>query len=395
MSREFDPLEMSLDDIISHREKQRPSKPGQTSSLVIRNNSSRRSERQDAPYHQKKIPNYMSDIKEGDISIKFLLTNYLSGIFIGNGGSAIRDMMDITHALVHISNLGDNYPGTKERIVFIKGTIASVTLAQSLIWEMIGQQKSADNGPTNAGARRNLTWEPSLAKENPGEYDDIEVENRITIPQAVAGAVIGRNGNGLRQLSEECGITLNIDSKDDGEVTQERLITLCGTVAGCMKCTSLILNKITNLKDSYAYVYHGTTYPKHVRQFAQKPGSTDNSDDGYFPRNVRINSILSTGENGLFDPLAKSIAGAETLSAHTTIELGVPNHLVGAILGPQSSKLSEIIHLSGAKVTVSKWGEYVEGSNNRLVTIIGTPACAQTAHTLIIHRLKQAMNESH
>lgn len=395
MSREVvevDRLSMSLDAIISHQEKQK--KPAATSSLVIRNNTARRSERQDAPYRPKKekILNYSADIIEGDYCIKFLLTNYLSGIFIGNGGSAIREMMDITHALIHISNLGENYPGTRERVVYIKGTLASVTLAQSLVWEMIGQQAFADKEPTNLGGRRNLNWDPAVAKENPGEYDDVEVENRISIPQSVAGAVIGRSGNGLRELSNDCGISVTIDSKEDGEITHERLITLSGSVAGCMKCTSLILKKLANLREVYSYFYNGSTYPKYVRESNQKPVATSSSDDGHVHRTNRLPNILAAGENGLFDPMAKSIAGAETLSAHTTIELAVPNHLVGAILGPQSSKLGEIIQLSGAKVQVSKWGEYVEGTNNRLVTIVGTPACAQTAHTLIIHRLKQEMS---
>ena len=106
---------------------------------------------------------------------------------------------------------------------------------------------------------------------------------------------------------------------------------------------------------------------------------------------------------------------AETLSANTTIELAVPDNAIGAVLGPQGTTLNEIISLSGAKVVVSKRyvfrvalsvvcavlilidlclccyrGEFVEGTTNRLVTIVGSPACAQTAHTLIIHKLKQA-----
>ena len=50
--------------------------------------------------------------------------------------------------------------------------------------------------------------------------------------------------------------------------------------------------------------------------------------------------------------------------------------------------------LSGAKISISQRGEFVEGTNNRLVTITGSPACAQTAHTLVVHKLKQASEES-
>ena len=39
-------------------------------------------------------------------------------------------------------------------------------------------------------------------------------------------------------------------------------------------------------------------------------------------------------------------------------------------------------------------GDVVEGTNNRIVTIEGTPLCAQTAHTLIIHKLRQELQEN-
>ncbi|MBX9771134.1 MAG: hypothetical protein K2X29_07170 [Candidatus Obscuribacterales bacterium] len=62
------------------------------------------------------------------------------------------------------------------------------------------------------------------------------------------------------------------------------------------------------------------------------------------------------------------------------------------MLGPQGTRLNEITSLSGARIAVSKRGEYLEGTTNRLVTITGSPPSAQTAHTLIIHKLRQAMD---
>jgi hypothetical protein len=51
--------------------------------------------------------------------------------------------------------------------------------------------------------------------------------------------------------------------------------------------------------------------------------------------------------------LGLAAVGAETLSASTVIELAVPNHLIGAIVGIQGAKLAEINELSGAVVRVS------------------------------------------
>jgi hypothetical protein len=100
---------------------------------------------------------------------------------------------------------------------------------------------------------------------------------------------------------------------------------------------------------------------------------------------------LFLGEVELFDPHIKTSVCAETLSASTTIELAVPDGIIGGILGVHGAILNEIISLSGANVVASKRGEFIEGTNNRLVTITGSPPCAQTAHTLIVHKLRQTV----
>lgn len=53
----------------------------------------------------------------------------------------------------------------RSRVIYITGTESEVSLAQSLVWEMIGQQTYDSDGTLN------LIWEPSKAKDNPGEYD--------------------------------------------------------------------------------------------------------------------------------------------------------------------------------------------------------------------------------
>lgn len=54
--------------------------------------------------------------------------------------------------------------------------------------------------------------------------------------------------------------------------------------------------------------------------------------------------------------------------------------------------MREIMSLSGAKVVVSPRDASVVGSDgttkNRIVTISGTPSCAQTAHMLVTQKLQ-------
>lgn len=51
--------------------------------------------------------------------------------------------------------------------------------------------------------------------------------------------------------------------------------------------------------------------------------------------------------------------------------------------------MREIMSLSGAKVVVSPRGEFAEGTTNRVVTITGSPSCAQTAHVFVTQKLQQ------
>lgn len=149
------------------------------------NQADRRRDRQSNPYydHAERRSTSMASRaqqnepsrKKHDCCLKFLLNNLFAGVLIGSGGSLIKELMEITQAEVHVSNATDFYPGTNLRCIYITGSEASVNLAQSLIWEMIGQQTYAQNENN-----RSLAWHPTVAKNNPGEYDQIEVEGKLT-----------------------------------------------------------------------------------------------------------------------------------------------------------------------------------------------------------------------
>lgn len=321
--------------------------------------------------------------------------------------------MEISGASVHVSNTTDFYPGTNDRVIYITGSESEVSLAQSLVWEMIGQQTFDSDGSLGLG------WEPAKAKDSPGEYDNVEVSGKVSIPVFLCGVILGRGGATIKAIAEESSVSLVMDGKEMGsEVTQERVLTIVGTAAGCMNCTSLVLAKLLEASPSahFEYFQKGTTYPRsmlssfgavdnnhHYSHGKGSPthhqGSGDSDSLGHggkgMVRKVRKESGHFRGGGGgsmnsNSSHIKAAVSGAETLSANTVIELGVADHLVGAILGMQGQGIGEIIALSGAKVTVSKRGEYLEGTTNRLVTITGSPAAAQTAHTLVMHKLKAA-----
>eukprot|EP00601_Ochromonadales_sp_CCMP2298_P006878 CAMPEP_0173212852 /NCGR_PEP_ID=MMETSP1141-20130122/25049_1 /TAXON_ID=483371 /ORGANISM="non described non described, Strain CCMP2298" /LENGTH=278 /DNA_ID=CAMNT_0014139955 /DNA_START=60 /DNA_END=897 /DNA_ORIENTATION=+ len=269
----------------------------------------------------------MSSPAEGKkISIKMLLSNNLTGSLIGAGGKSIKELQAVTGAKVHVSSNMEPFPGTSDRVVVLTGPYESVSLTQNLIWELIALVTSAANA-------KEVEWSPQAMLAKLGENDAIDVVGKLTVPAAAGGLILGRGGANIRSLSEESGARVNMTSKDEALFTQERVITLVGTTASCIKCTNMILRKLEEPDES-----------------------------------------------------------PPTPAAETVITLSVPNELMGNIFGKQGATLREIISLSGARVSVSGRGEFMEGTNNRVVTITGTPGSAQTAHLFINQRLQTPAN---
>jgi len=398
-----DRLNKSLDDII---------KEGRKVEAVGNIRGHDRRGRRNEPYNERE----RRPIKRGgggdapvvyDRAIKFLLDNAMSGCIIGTAGFAMKDLIEITNASIHISSSTRRHPITDDRVLFISGTEESVGLAQALVWEMLGQQTDA----TNTGLV-GLVWNPAAARAAPGQYDDVEVACDVAIPAASAGRVLGRGGHVLRGMKSECDVEVTMSPVEESELLQERIVSIKGTVGGCMRFTSLLLSKIAESAEESRFLHSGTAYPVALRGPAEAGNGNGNgygrsrgghyaqptnvgivgskrgaSDDSSFVRHT--SSRRSDNRSALQDVVSNDL----TISAVTTIELAVPNAYIGAILGVQGTKLAEIKNLSGAQIRISDKGEYVRGTTNRIVRIEGTPMCAQTAQTLIMHKVRQEMSD--
>lgn len=186
-------------------------------------------------------------------AIKLLLSHNLTGSLIGLGGKSIKDLIEITGAKVHVSSNTEPYPGTSERVVMISGEIDAVILAQTLVWEMIALVASAENP-------KEVEWNPKEMLNFLGQNDSAEVTGKVTIPAAAGGLILGKGGANIQGIAEESGASVNMTSKEDAMFTQERIITITGSVGSCIKCTSLILRKLNEPEEAIPYVNRGTSY---------------------------------------------------------------------------------------------------------------------------------------
>lgn len=272
------------------------------------------------------------------------------------GGKSIKDLITVTGARISISSIDEPFPGTNDRVVLIQGNQQVVSLTQTLIWELlalIAKNSSRDF--------REVTWDPTTISQNLGQNNDVEVTGKFSIPAAASGSVLGKGGEFIRAMSQESGAKISMTGKDEALFTHERVITISGTVAACVKATNFIIEKLLAPDEVVQFVNKWTSY-----------SATPNKPFG-------LRHKESPNE-----PHTES-----------TITINIPEEYVGNIFGRNGSTMREIISLSRAKIIVSQRGSYAEGTKNRVVTITGSPSCTQTAHYYINQRLKHPSHLPH
>lgn len=208
-------------------------------------------------------------------------------------------------------------------------------------------------------------------------------------------------------------MTASLNNKEDEEASQERIVTVSGTTKGCYQFTRALLNTIRANQDVAGYVYHcghygerRGSYPSHGsaaggggRSSHGPPGITTSGmgssrrvrEDSFGDRDTLHTTSLRVpgfgsargGKPLLTSAVGGGAAGISLISQSTTLYIAVNDESVGAIMGKDGNKLRQVKSASGANVTVSQRGEYIEGTNQRLITIEGSALEAQTAFALL------------
>lgn len=291
----------------------------------------------------------MSNLAAGKIiTIKMLLSHSLTGSLIGRGGKAIQDLNDISDAKIRVSANTDYYPGTSDRVVVIVGELHAVKLAQNLIWEMIALISSAPNP-------KEIEWNPREMLNILGQNNSMEVSGKITIPAAAGGLILGKGGANIQSISEESGAHVTMTSKEDAIFTHERVLTISGSLGGCVKCTELILHKLDEPAEPTPYINRGATYALPLSGTTAYGSTFANSGFGGYSSapydgHTGGRGGLSGGGGG---HLGSAGADDGTLAAETTTTFMVPDALVGNIFGRQGATMREIQSISRATVSVS------------------------------------------
>jgi len=320
--------------------------------------------------------------------LKCLVANRQAGTIIGKGGSVIGSIQQDSGAKVQLSRNGIFFPGTQDRVLML----TAKSMKEVLIGFSLVLAKQYESLMKEAG------------KDVSGDVAAMAV--RLIIPNGSAGVIIGKGGANIKEIVSKSGAKVQLAQKEEMFVPDERLVTVSGAMEQQLLCTQLILSKmhedeVSASRAQYTNTgvdYNGQPMGMPMRGGMQMPYQQQRmmrapmgraqpqrmgAPMGYAPRSpTQPHAMMAMAPQR---PQAGGIQGAQT-----KMTVQVPDGMVGCIIGSGGSAINNIQSMSGARVQISKRGEYFEGTHNRIVTMTGTMQQCQHAQVLIQQTMDSA-----
>ncbi|RUP52240.1 hypothetical protein BC936DRAFT_150066 [Jimgerdemannia flammicorona] len=313
------------------------------------------------------------------ISIRSLVTTKEAGVIIGKGGKNVSDIRDKSGARVTISEM---VQGAYERILTVTGPLDAVAKAYALVARKILDENLENEDPTNGTRILSI---------------------RLLVPDARMGSVIGKGGVKIKEIQEASGARLNA-SEDRLPMSTERSISITGVPdsihIACYKVGEILQEHMERASGTIPYKPQARfAYPPNAGSPPGGPGGVPGAGPGpggnappffYNPPPPTYGGPPGGRGAGDFGPGVGGGPGGPgggnpPPPGSQAQQIFIPNDMVGCIIGKGGAKINEIRHLSGSHIKIA---EPHGNTNERLVTITGTPESNQMALYLLYSRLE-------
>jgi len=221
------------------------------------------------------------------ITIKFLVSNNMAGSIIGRSGQTISDLQERSSARIKLSQNGDCYPGTSDRVCLVQGKISEVKKATNLILEKLYelQQQQAEMQVGRYSTQHRSSHHQ--IEEDVSEYhgQDTELQSntecdeqsqkseaaakvmfsvRILLPAPSCGMLIGKAGSNIKLMKETSAVnSIRLSPRREQSSSTERILTIAANdLQCCVNCTHLVLNGIAAHPEICRYANTTTSYSK-------------------------------------------------------------------------------------------------------------------------------------
>ncbi|KAK3531815.1 hypothetical protein QTP70_029721 [Hemibagrus guttatus] len=325
---------------------------------------------------------------------KLIVPNSTAGLIIGKGGATVKAVMEQSGAWVQLSQKPEGI-NLQERVVTISGEPEQNRKAVEIIVQKIQEDPQSSSclnisysNVTGPVANSNPTGSPyaNSAEVMPAAAAAAAATASSLLGQAsLAGvgafptaAMSSFSGNDLLAITSALNTLASYGYNTNSLGLGLNPAAASGVLAAVAASANPAAAAAANLLASYA------------NDASTSTGHPATGLGGFTLGSLAAATGATNGYLSAASPLvASSLLATEKLAegAKDVVEIAVPENLVGAILGKGGKTLVEYQELTGARIQISKKGEFVPGTRNRKVTITGSPAATQAAQYLISQRI--------
>lgn len=295
------------------------------------------------------------------VILKMLVANSASGTVIGKGGANLQEVQAQTGVQLRMSQQNEVLD-SGERILTMIGHLDAVCTAQQLV------------------TRKLIEWQQQLRN---GDVD-APISLKILVPNAAVGILIGKGGIVIKELMTETGCRIQVSQVSQMlPLTQERIVSIEGTEEAVASAHRIVTAKLfeapSNLHPQL-HSYKELAAPKH-NSLGGLPPPNSISPFGGFQQNNNSSSMFGGSGFPAMPPQA---------TPPSSLQLRLPNHSVGGLIGKAGSNIKEISQTSGAKLQITQRTDNLsDGTDDRIITITGSMESVARAHYLVSLKLQQ------
>ena len=206
-------------------------------------------------------------------AIKLLVSNNVAGSIIGRAGQTISDLQTQSSARIKLSQAGDYYPGTQDRVCLVQGQSDTVKRAVQLLLERLYMLQEQQHN-------KHLAWQPQKSTNSPTGFDFVV---RFLVPSSSCGMIIGKAGANIKHMEESSGVSsVRLSPKESSDQahqttavvpgTLERVVTLTGpSLESCVKCLFILIDGMLANHEISRYTNMTTSYSRHLVPGAYTP----------------------------------------------------------------------------------------------------------------------------
>ncbi|XP_030633683.1 RNA-binding protein Nova-2 [Chanos chanos] len=324
---------------------------------------------------------------------KLIVPNSTAGLIIGKGGATVKAVMEQSGAWVQLSQKPEGI-NLQERVVTISGEPEQNRKAVEIIVQKIQEDPQsssclnisysnisgpvANSNPTGSPYANSAEVMPAAAAAAAATASSLLGQANLAGVGAFPTTMSSFSGNDLLAITSALNTLASYGYNTNSLGLGLNPAAASGVLAAVAASANPAAAAAANLLASYA---------SDASTSAGHPATTLG---GFTLGSLAAATGATNGYLSAASPLvASSLLATEKLAegAKDVVEIAVPENLVGAILGKGGKTLVEYQELTGARIQISKKGEFIPGTRNRKVTITGSPAATQAAQYLISQRI--------